>query len=189
MHGDWKEDSDGQVGRRMDFRLGQIQPRRSRAKRRQFSVRASTPPVSREKRPRYHLRCSRSVASAAIGIKPTSPSVTAASSANAVRRRMSALGQKQTYAVQKDMSALHPKATEIADMPVRMTYVCFTLSLKRTWSSKISSGRGKTKIPSRSNSATGLDFRRPCRGSMVDAVIVGVVGQFRELPFWSGVRL
>ena len=69
----------------MDIRLGQIQPRRSRTKRRQFSVRASTPPGSHEKRPR--LRCSCSVASAAIRLKPTRPSVTAASSsANAVPR-------------------------------------------------------------------------------------------------------
>ena len=85
MHRDSKENSDGQVGRRMDIRLGQIQPRRSRAKRRLFSVRASTPPGSREKSPRYHSRCSRSVASAAIRIKPNRPCVTAASSrANAV---------------------------------------------------------------------------------------------------------
>src|SRR5215510_9341518 len=32
-HRDWKENSDGQVGRRMDIRLGQIQSRRSDAKR------------------------------------------------------------------------------------------------------------------------------------------------------------
>src|SRR5262245_1095179 len=95
----------------MDIRLGQIQPRRSRAKRRQFPVRASTPPGAPEKRPHYHLRCSRSVASAAIRIKPIRPSVTAASSsANAVPRRMSALGHKRTFAVQTGMSALGPKA-------------------------------------------------------------------------------
>ena len=57
----------------MDIRLGQIQPRRSRAKMRQFSARASTPRASREKQPCYHLRCSRSVASAAIRINPTTP--------------------------------------------------------------------------------------------------------------------
>jgi hypothetical protein len=61
----------------MDIRLGQIQPRRSRAKMRQFSARASTPRGSREKQPRYHLRCS--VASAAIKINPTTPRVMAAS--------------------------------------------------------------------------------------------------------------
>jgi hypothetical protein len=48
-------------------------------------IRASTPPGPHEKRPRYHLRCSRSAASAAIRIKPIRPSVTAtSSSANAV---------------------------------------------------------------------------------------------------------
>ena len=72
----------------MDIRLGQIQPRRSRAKMRQFSARASTPRGSREKQPCYHLRCSRSVASAAIRINPTTPRVMAASrSANAVPRQ------------------------------------------------------------------------------------------------------
>ena len=57
--------------------------------------------ASREKQPCYHLRCSRSVASAAIRINPTTPRVMAASrSANAVPRQMSALGRKQTHAVQ-----------------------------------------------------------------------------------------
>ena len=94
MHRERKENSDGQVGRRMDIRLGQIQPRRSRAKMRQFSARASIPRGSREKRPCYPLRCSRSVASAAIRINPTTPRVMAASrSANA------ALGHKRTTAI------------------------------------------------------------------------------------------
>ena len=57
------------------FDWDKIQPRRSRAKMRQFSARASTPRASREKQPCYHLRCSRSVASAAIRINPTTPRV------------------------------------------------------------------------------------------------------------------
>jgi len=48
-------------------------------KRRQFSVRASTPPGSLEKRPRYHLPNPRSNASAAMRIKLSRPSVIVAS--------------------------------------------------------------------------------------------------------------
>ena len=116
-----RRNSDGQVGRRMGIRLGQIQPQRSRAKMRQFSARASTPRGSREKQPCYHLRCSRSLASAAIRINPTAPRVIAASrSANAVSRQMSALGHKRTYAAQNSMSALTPKA----DMRSARAHVC-----------------------------------------------------------------
>ena len=117
-----RRNSDGQVGRRMGIRLGQIQPQRSRAKMRQFSARASTPRGSREKQPCYHLRCSRSVASAAIRINPTTPRVMAASrSGNAVPRQMSALGQKRTHAVQQRMSALPSKAEMCSALP----HVCF----------------------------------------------------------------
>jgi hypothetical protein len=101
-HRDRKENSDGQVGRRMDIRLEQIQPRRSRAKMRQFSARASTPRGSREKQPCYHLRCSRSVASAAIRINPTTPRV-------------------ECQRCTPSMSALPPKA----DMCGAATDVCF----------------------------------------------------------------
>jgi len=48
-------------------------------KRRRFSVGAGTPSGSLEKRPRYHLLNPRSVASAAIMIKPSRPSVIVAS--------------------------------------------------------------------------------------------------------------
>jgi hypothetical protein len=135
MHRDWKEKSDGQVGRRMDIRLGQIQPRRSRAKRRQFSIRVSTPPGSREKRSRYHSRCSRSVASAAIRI-------------------MSALGQKQTCAVQYLMSALHPKAdmcgatgdvrfVPIADIAALLDHLVGACNQRRRYGEALRLGLGK----------------------------------------------
>src|SRR5262245_57213357 len=91
---------------------------------RQFSARASTPRGSREKQPRYHLRCSRSVASATIRINPiTSRVMAASSSANAVPRQMSALGHKWTCAVHQPMSALVPKATAKADS-CRINSIC-----------------------------------------------------------------
>jgi hypothetical protein len=78
--------------------------RRSRAKMRQFSARASTPRDSREKQPRYHLRCSRSVASAAIRINPTTPRVMAASRSATLYCPL--YPQKRTCAVQLGMSAM-----------------------------------------------------------------------------------
>jgi len=78
---------------------------------RQFSARASAPRRSREKQPCYHLRCSRSVASAAIRINPTTPRVMAASrSANAVPPSNVRFGSKAEMCCAIAYSCFGPKA-------------------------------------------------------------------------------
>jgi len=75
-----------------------------------FRCSKTTAPL--RQRPRYHLRCSRAVALAAIRNKPTRPSVTAASSsANAVPRRMPVLGSKADIRSANAMSTLSKKRT------------------------------------------------------------------------------
>src|SRR5262249_20422505 len=64
---------------------------------------ASTPRGSREKQPCYHLRCSRSVASAAIRINPITPRVMAAQqSTNAIPRQCAASGTRPFTAFAND---------------------------------------------------------------------------------------
>ena len=65
----------------------------------QFSARASTPRASREKQPCYHLRCSHSVASAAIRINPTTPRVMAASRSANLHPECPLYPRKRTCAV------------------------------------------------------------------------------------------
>ena len=66
-----------------------------------FQLGAALLPALAKRVPCYHSRCSRSVASAAIRIKPNRPCVTAASSrANAVPAECPLYPRKRTFAAQ-----------------------------------------------------------------------------------------